>query len=183
MGLLSSLTMPRVSARNERVAGHFAPKPIKKGTYRSVPPLNERHLASGEVQSLPNYGKLALPASSTGHAGIKNMQISRKSRHESEIEAYNLRRTGMEVDLEARTGRAGRDFRKLISLNDEELATIFDEMADDFLLDMEMQEVGTFPHPFPESTRVTSHRFLSPRLCGSLLSSFAYAESLGCTNI
>lgn len=143
IGLLSSLALPRVSARQEAAAGMPAPKPIKKGTYLSVPPLNERQLATGEVQSLPNYGKLTLPASSTGHAGIKEMQISRKSRHESEIEAYNLRRTGLEVDLEARTGRAGRDFRKLLSLNDEELEAVFNELVDDFLLNMELDEVSS----------------------------------------
>lgn len=142
IGLLSSLAVPRASARQKAAAGMLPPKPIKKGTCRSVPPLNERQLATGEVQSLPNYGKLTLPASSTGHAGIKEMQISRKSRHESEIEAYNLRRTGLEVDLEARTGRAGRDFRKLLALNDDELDAVFDELADDFLLDMEVHEVS-----------------------------------------
>jgi len=141
VGLLSSLAQPRVSARKEAASGMLPPKPIKKGTYRSVPPLNERQLATGEVQSLPNYGKLALPASSTGHSGIKEMQISRKSRHEVEIEVYNLRRTGLEVDLEARTGRSGRDFRKLIGLNDEELVAIFEGLADDFLLDLELADV------------------------------------------
>ena len=48
----------------------------------------------------------------------------------------------MEVTLETRTGHAGRGFKKLLTLNDEEIQAIFDEMADEFLLEMELVDVN-----------------------------------------
>ncbi|EOD25372.1 hypothetical protein EMIHUDRAFT_237803 [Emiliania huxleyi CCMP1516] len=139
--LLSSLAAERISARKEAAAA-APPRPAGAGLrFRAIPPLSERQLATGEVASLPGYGRHALAVSSTGHAGIKEMQLARKARHEAELEAYHRRRTGVEVDLEARTGKAGRNYRKLVALADEELELSFDELGDAFLLDMELNEV------------------------------------------
>ena len=70
------------------------------------------------------------------------MQIARKAKHEAAIEAYGKKVAAMEVTLETRTGHAGRGFKKLLTLNDEEIQAIFDELSDEFLLEMELQEVN-----------------------------------------
>ena len=143
MSLLTSLTAERVSNRKE---GGSMPPPVPLDgagrKRRTVPALNEHEVAMGEVQTLPAYGKLALAKSSTGHAGMKEMQIARKAKHEAAIEAYGKKVAAMEVTLETRTGHAGRGFKKLLTLNDEEIQAIFDELSDEFLLEMELQEVN-----------------------------------------
>ena len=70
------------------------------------------------------------------------MQITRKAKHEAAIQAYGKKVAAMEVTLETRTGHAGRGFKKLLTLNDEEIQAIFDEMADEFLLEMELVDVS-----------------------------------------
>ena len=104
-----------------------------------MPPLNELEVAVGEVQTLPTHGKLHLGVSSTNHAGLKEMLISRKARHEQAFEAYKKRTGQLEVELEARTAHVARSFKQLMALNDAELKTMFEELADDFLLQMEME--------------------------------------------
>eukprot|EP00965_Chrysotila_dentata_P207439 6184104-Pleurochrysis_carterae.AAC.1 len=132
LGLLSTLKTERKSAHKDRANSFPAPKPLQASPskrYRSVPPLSEHEISTGEVQSLAPYGKLALAESSTGHANMKEMQIARKARHEAQLEAYQLRRAGMDVELEARTRRAGRNFKQLLALNDAELQTMNEEYA------------------------------------------------------
>lgn len=107
LGLLSQLMEPRVSAKHGKVS---LPAPAALGASpgrkrQAVPPLSESEVALGEVQSLPGYGKLLLGQSSTGHAGLKEMQISRKHRHEQAIEVYQKKVVQHEVELEARTGQ------------------------------------------------------------------------------
>ena len=145
LGLLTKLLEPRVSGKKE-AASLPAPKPVimgPGGKRQSVPPLSDSEVAHGEVQSLPGYGKLMPGQSSTGHAGLKEMQISRKARHETAIETYQKRLVQLEVELEGRTGQVARGFKQLISLNDAELATMFEELNDDFLLQMERIEVDS----------------------------------------
>ena len=127
---------------------------------RSVPPLNELEVAVGEVQTLPTHGKLHLGVSSTNHAGLKEMLISRKARHEQAFEAYKKRTGQLEVELEARTAHVARSFKQLMALNDAELKTMFEELADDFLLQMEM-EVRT--HTLSTSSPPTRPRALCSR--------------------
>ncbi len=145
LGLLQSLAAERPATRTDFGAGNtggLAPATGgEHGTYRAVSSFSESKVARSEVQSLPVYGKLALGVSSTGHAGIKEMQIARKARHEAAVEGYNTRVAGMEVDLEARTGRLGRDFKALLSLNDAEIQSVFDHLVADFLLAMELSDV------------------------------------------
>ena len=77
--LLSSLAAERISARKEAAAA-APPRPAGAGLhFRAIPPLSERQLATGEVASLPGYGRHALAVSSTGHAGIKEMQLARRA--------------------------------------------------------------------------------------------------------
>ena len=143
MSLLSSLTKERISNRKEGGGNLPPPVPLEPGQKRqNVPALNEHELAMGEVQTLPAYGKLLLGKSSTDHSGIKEMQITRKAKHEAAIQAYGKKVAAMEVTLETRTGHAGRGFKKLLTLNDEEIQAIFDEMADEFLLEMELVDVN-----------------------------------------
>ena len=143
MSLLSSLTKERISNRKEGGNSLPPPVPLEPGQKRqNVPALNEHELAMGEVQTLPAYGKLLLGKSSTDHSGIKEMQITRKAKHEAAIQAYSKKVAAMEVTLETRTGHAGRGFKKLLTLNDEEIQAIFDEMADEFLLEMELVDVN-----------------------------------------
>ena len=145
LGLLTKLLEPRVSGKKD-AASLPAPKPVKTGPggkRQSVPPLSDSEVANGEVQSLPGYGKMWPGQSSTAHAGLKEMQISRKARHEAAIETYQKRLVQLEVELEGRTGQVARGFKQLISLNDAELATMFEELSDDFLLQMERVEVDT----------------------------------------
>merc|ERR1719478_1011959 len=100
---------PRVSSRKETAS--LPPPPDlsgSKGKRRSVPPLAEHEIAVGEVQTLPGYGKLKLGNSSTGHSGLKEMQIDRKTRHEQAIEVYQKRLASMEVELETKTGHVAR---------------------------------------------------------------------------
>lgn len=107
LGLLSKLVEPRLSGKKEN-ASLAVPKPVKvfpRGKRQSVPPLSDSEVAHGEVQGLPTHGKLLLGHSSTGHAGLKVMQISRKARHEASIEAYQKRMVKLEVELEGRTGQ------------------------------------------------------------------------------
>ena len=142
MGLLTKLVAPRISAATDD-ASLPAPKPTKAPgrKQRSVPPLSDTETAVGEVQTLPTHGKLRLGVSSTNHAGLKEMLIGRKARHEEAIEAYKKRVGQMDVELEARTGHVARSFKQLMALNDAELHTMFEELADDFLLQMEVEEV------------------------------------------
>ena len=159
LGLLTKLVAPRVS-RAKDDASLPAPKPMsgKAGRrQRSVPPLNELEVAVGEVQTLPTHGKLHLGVSSTNHAGLKEMLISRKARHEQAFEAYKKRTGQLEVELEARTAHVARSFKQLMALNDAELKTMFEELADDFLLQMEM-EVRT--HTLSTSSPPTRQRAL-----------------------
>ena len=123
-----------------------APKPIGAEAgrkRRSVPPLNELEVAVGEVQTLPTHGKMQLGVSSTNHSGLKEMLISRKARHEHAFEAYKKKTGELNVELEARTAHVARSFKQLMALNDAELKTMFEELADDFLLQMEMEEVDS----------------------------------------
>ena len=86
----------------------LAPKPVRDvpgRKRRAVPPLNDQEVAVGEVQTLPNHGKMQLATSSTNHAGVKEMSISRKARHENAIEAFKKRAGQMDVELEARTSQ------------------------------------------------------------------------------
>ena len=46
-----------------------------------------------------------------GRAGGKERQIGRKAKHEAAIEAYGKRVAQIEVELEVRTGHAGRAAR------------------------------------------------------------------------
>ena len=143
LGLLTKLLEPRVSGRKESLSLPL-PKPVDQGPggkRQSVPPLSEYEVSMGEVQSLPGYSKLLKGESSTGHAGLKEMQISRKARHEGAIEGYQKRLVTMEVELEAKTGQVARGFKQLIGLNDAELGTMFEELEDDFLIQMERSEV------------------------------------------
>ena len=143
MSLLSSLTTERVSQRKEGGNSLPPPVPLEPGVKRrNVPALNDHELAMGEVQTLPAYGKMLLGKSSTDHSGIKEMQITRKAKHENAIQAYGKKVAAMEVTLETRTGHAGRGFKKLLTLNDEEIQATFDEMADEFLLEMELVDVN-----------------------------------------
>ena len=142
MSLLSSLTTERVSQRKEGGNSLPPPVPLEPGVKRrNVPALNDHELAMGEVQTLPAYGKLLLGKSSTDHSGVKEMQITRKAKHEDAIQVYGKKVAAMEVTLETRTGHAGRGFKKLLTLNDEELQSMFDELGDEFLLEMELDEV------------------------------------------
>ena len=141
MGLLTKLVAPRISAATDD-ASLPAPKPTAPGRkQRSVPPLSDTETAVGEVQTLPTHGKLRLGVSSTNHAGLKEMLIGRKARHEEAIESYKKRVGQMDVELEARTGHVARSFKQLMALNDAELNTMFEELADDFLIQMELDEV------------------------------------------
>ena len=144
MALLTSLTGERISSRKEGAASMPPPVPLESRgkKRRAVPPLNDHEVAMGEVQTLPAYGKMHLARSSTDHAGIKEMQIARKSKHEVAIAAYGKRVSQIEVELEVRTGHAGRGFKKLLTLNDEELQSMFDELGNEFLLEMELDEVN-----------------------------------------
>merc|ERR1719446_421750 len=47
----------------------------------------------------------------------------------------------MQVDLEGRTGRRARGFKQLLAINDEELQALFDELSDEFLVEMEMDQL------------------------------------------
>ena len=145
LGLLTKLVKPRVSHAKED-STLPAPKPVKDEPgrkRRSVPPLNDQEVAVGEVQTLPTHGKLQLGVSSTNHSGLKEMLIARKARHEQTFEVYKKRTGQLEVELEARTAHVARSFKQLMALNDAELKTMFDELADDFLLQMEMDEVDS----------------------------------------
>ena len=145
LGLLTKLVKPRVSHAKED-STLPAPKPVKDEPgrkRRSVPPLNDQEVAVGEVQTLPTHGKLQLGVSSTNHSGLKEMLIARKARHEQAFEVYKKRTGQLEVELEARTAHVARSFKQLMALNDAELKTMFDELADDFLLQMEMDEVDS----------------------------------------
>ena len=145
LGLLTKLVEPRQSHAKEDSALP-APKPVKDSPgrkRRSVPPMNEQEIAVGEVQTLPTHGKLQLGVSSTNHSGLKEMLIARKARHEQAFEVYKKRTGQLEVELEARTAHVARSFKQLMALNDAELKTMFDELADDFLLQMEMDEVDS----------------------------------------
>ena len=169
LGLGSALVGARRSGRKEGANSMPAPMPLAPGggagKRMAVPPLSDYEAAVGEVQTLPAYAKLALAVSSTDHQGVKELALNRKSKHETAIEAYDalfrtlehfranlhhptprshryhLRLSTMEVELEARTGHAARGFKQLLALNDAELSTIFEELADDFLLVMELAEV------------------------------------------
>ena len=72
--------------------------------------------AAGEVHSLEHYGKFKLFESSTAHAGMEEIQISCKEHHKAHLEAYQLRRASMDVELEAQTKRACRNFKKLLQI-------------------------------------------------------------------
>ena len=145
LGLLTKLVAPRISHAKDD-ASLPAPKPIGAEAgrkRRSVPPLNELEVAVGEVQTLPTHGKMQLGVSSTNHSGLKEMLISRKARHEHAFEAYKKKTGELNVELEARTAHVARSFKQLMALNDAELKTMFEELADDFLLQMEMEEVDS----------------------------------------
>eukprot|EP00900_Chrysochromulina_parva_P001466 jgi/Chrpa1/1131/Chrysochromulina_OHIO_Genome00014633-RA len=145
LGLLTKLVAPKISHAKDG-ASLPAPPKVKDMPGRkrqSVPPLTEQEVAIGESQTLQNHGKMMPAVSSTNHAGMKEMLIARKARHENAIEAFKKRMGSMEVELEARTGAVARSFKALMVLNDAELKSMFDELADDFLLQMEMDEVDS----------------------------------------
>ena len=92
LGLLTKLLEPRASGKKYS-ASMAVPKPVATGPggkRQAVPALSDSEVAFGEVQSLPGYGKLHPGQSSTRHAGLKEMQISRKARHEAATEAYHI---------------------------------------------------------------------------------------------
>lgn len=131
LGLLTKLTAPTISHTRDGTS-LLAPKSFKNAgrKKRSVPPLTEQEAAIGESQTLQTHGKMIPATSSTDHAGMKEMLICRKARHEDAIEAFKKRMGLMEVELEARTGYVARSFKQLMSLNDAELKTMFEEVGD-----------------------------------------------------
>jgi len=141
-GLLQSLRRDRVSGRAESTRDMALPtRPeLLNGVKPSARQASERDMAVGEVQSLATILQLAM--SSTGGVGVEEMKLARKERQEQACEAYNKRKGYLNVEVELRTGQAARSFKQLLSLNDSEIESFFEELNDEFLTRLEMADVS-----------------------------------------